>query len=119
MLIERLASHLIDNAVRHNVPGGWVRAATRCEAGIAELTITSSGDPIPPAQVNGLFEPFRRLSGRVDNRSGAGLGLSIVASVARTHGGRAEAHARPAGGLDVRIKLPATALPYYPVDGHA
>jgi len=109
VLIERLASNLIDNAVRHNIHGGWVRAATRCEAGSAELTITSSGDPIPPDQVNGLFEPFRRLSGRADNRSGAGLGLSIVASVARAHGGQAEAHARPGGGLDVRIRLPATA----------
>jgi signal transduction histidine kinase len=112
VLIERLASNLIDNAVRHNVPGGWVRAATCCKAGTAELTITSSGDPIPPDQVAGLFEPFRRLSGRAGNQSGAGLGLSIVASVARTHGGRAEAHSRSTGGLEVRIKLPATALPY-------
>lgn len=109
MLIERLASNLIDNAVRHNVCGGWVRAATRCEAGAAELTITNGGDPIPPGQVNGLFEPFRRLSGREDMSSGAGLGLSIVASVARAHGGHAEASAPAGGGLDVRITLPAAA----------
>ena len=64
VLIERLASNLIDNAVRHNVPGGWVIAATSHQAGIAELTVTSSGDPIPPGQVSGLFDPFRRLAGR-------------------------------------------------------
>jgi signal transduction histidine kinase len=50
VLIERLASNLIDNAVRHNLHGGCVQAATRCEAGIAELAITSSGDPIPPTR---------------------------------------------------------------------
>jgi signal transduction histidine kinase len=50
VLIERLASNLIDNAVRHNLHGGWVQAATRCEAGIAELAITSSGAPIPPTR---------------------------------------------------------------------
>ena len=50
-----------------------------------------------------------RLSGRIGTRSGSGLGLSIVASVAKAHGGRAEARARPDGGLDVQVTLPATA----------
>jgi signal transduction histidine kinase len=109
VLLERLVTNLIDNAVRHNVPGGWVTAATRCEPGFAELTITNSGQPIPPDQVSGLFEPFRRLTGRAGSQPGAGLGLSIVASVARAHGGRAEARARPEGGLDIQIRLPATA----------
>jgi signal transduction histidine kinase len=109
VLIERLVTNLIDNAVRHNMPGGWVQAATRCETGFAELTITNGGEPIPPDQVGGLFEPFRRLAGRAGSRPGAGLGLSIVASVARAHGGQATAHARPDGGLDVQIRLPATA----------
>jgi signal transduction histidine kinase len=59
--------------------------------------------------VTGLFEPFRRLSGRTGRQPGSGLGLSIVASVAKAHGGRAEARARPDGGLDVQVTLPATA----------
>jgi signal transduction histidine kinase len=108
VLIERLVTNLIDNAVRHNVPGGWVQAAARRESGFAELTVTNSGEPIPADQVGGLFEPFRRLAGRECSPSGAGLGLSIVASVARAHGGQATARARPEGGLDVQIRLPAT-----------
>ena len=56
-----------------------------------------------------MFEPFRRLSGRTGNQQGSGAGLFIVASVANAHGGHAEAHARPDGGLDVQITLPATA----------
>jgi signal transduction histidine kinase len=109
VLLERLIRNLIENAVRHNVTGGWVRASTRTGTGIAEITVSNGGEPIPADQVPGLFEPFRRLSGRTGNRPGSGLGLSIVASVANAHGGQAKAHARPDGGLDVQITLPATA----------
>jgi signal transduction histidine kinase len=115
VLLERLVSNLIDNAVRHNVTGGWVLASTRTEAGIAEITVANGGEHIPADQVTGLFEPFRRRSGRTGSRTGSGLGLSIVASVAHAHGGRAEAHARPDGGLDVQITLPATANGHGPV----
>jgi signal transduction histidine kinase len=109
VLLERLVSNLIDNAVKHNVTGGWVLASTKSGTGVAELTVTNGGEHIPSDQVTGLFEPFRRLSGRTGNRPGSGLGLSIVASVANAHGGHAEAHARPDGGLDVQITLPAAA----------
>jgi hypothetical protein len=95
--------------VKHNVTGGWVLASTKSGTGVAELTVTNGGEHIPSDQVTGLFEPFRRLSGRTGNRPGSGLGLSIVASVANAHGGHAEAHARPDGGLDVQITLPAAA----------
>jgi signal transduction histidine kinase len=110
VLLERLVSNLIDNAVRHNVPGGWVLVSTRYHEGRVELTVANSGDLIPADQVASLFEPFRRLSGRGATRSGTGLGLSIVVSVAKAHGGLTEAHARPAGGLEVQVKLPAQAL---------
>ncbi|WP_424923090.1 ATP-binding protein [Actinomadura rubrisoli] len=50
-----------------------------------------------------LFEPFRRLT----RGEGVGLGLSIVASIARAHGGEATARANPDGGLTVRIAFDA------------
>jgi signal transduction histidine kinase len=114
VLLERLVSNLIDNAVKHNETGGWVQASTKTNAGIAEITVTNGGEHIPPGQVPGLFEPFRRLSSRTGNQPGTGLGLSIVASVANAHGGHAKAHARPDGGLDVQITLPATANGHSP-----
>jgi signal transduction histidine kinase len=107
VLVERMVSNLVDNAVRHNLAGGWVLARTKHDGGLAELTVASSGDPIPADQVAGLFEPFRRLNGRPGSRPGTGLGLSIVASVASAHRGWAEARARPEGGLEVMIRLPA------------
>ncbi len=108
VLLERLVSNLIDNAVKHNVTGGWVLASTRTDAGNAEVTVANGGEHIPPGLVTGLFEPFRRLANRTGIRPGSGLGLSIVASVANAHGGHAQACARPDGGLDVQITLPAT-----------
>ena len=67
----------------------------------------------------GLFEPFRRLAsterlagtGRVSAVRGAGLGLSIVRSVAMAHGGTVEASPREGGGLVVRVHFPAAAGP--------
>jgi signal transduction histidine kinase len=115
VLLERLVSNLIDNAVKHNVTGGWVLASTRTEAGVAEITVANGGEHIPADQVTGLFEPFRRLSGRTGSRPGSGLGLSIVASVATAHGGHAQARARPDGGLDVQITLPGMAHGHGPV----
>ncbi len=114
VLLERLVSNLIDNAVKHNVTGGWVLASTRTDAGAAVLTVTNGGEHIPADQVTGLFEPFRRLCGRTGTRPGTGLGLSIVASVASAHSGHAQAHARPDGGLNVQITLPATANEHKP-----
>jgi K+-sensing histidine kinase KdpD len=54
-----------------------------------------------------LFEPFRRMEGRTGSASGAGLGLAIARSVAAAHAAALDAAARPAGGLDVRVDLPA------------
>jgi signal transduction histidine kinase len=64
VLLERLVSNLIDNAVRHNVPGGWVLASIRRHPGRVEL--------IPAGQVAALFEPFRRLCGRAGQTDPSG-----------------------------------------------
>jgi signal transduction histidine kinase len=64
---------------------------------------------VPAFEVEGLFEPFRRLgTERLATASkGAGLGLSIVRAVATAHAGHATAAARPEGGLTVTVTLPA------------
>ncbi len=109
VLLERLVGNLVQNAVRHNVPGGWVKVETGPEG---RLRVTNSGPVVPPDQVTGLFEPFRRLApDRVESSRGVGLGLSIVRSVARAHGGDVHATARPDGGLDIAVALPAAPSP--------
>jgi signal transduction histidine kinase len=112
VLVERLVANLIDNAIRHNVPGGWVQVATGTRAGMAFIEVTNGGPLIPAELVPALFEPFRRLSDRAladraGTPDGTGLGLSIVRSVAVAHRGQVAAWPRPAGGLEVSVSLPA------------
>ncbi|MFJ7215951.1 sensor histidine kinase [Amycolatopsis sp. NPDC098790] len=104
LMLERLAHNLVENGLRHNVPEGWVRVTTRSVGGRVELEVANSGPVIPPSEVPALFDPFHRRA-RVA-AEGAGLGLSIVRSVAHAHGGEVVATARPEGGLVVVVTLP-------------
>jgi signal transduction histidine kinase len=101
--------YLIDNAVRHNVPDGWVHVITGTGQGMAFIEVANSGPLIPAELVPSLFEPFQPLSDRAGSPGGTGLGLSIVRSVAAAHGGRATARALPTGGLVVSVSLPGCA----------
>jgi signal transduction histidine kinase len=108
LLVERLAANLIDNAVRHNVPGGDVQIATGTSGTRAILSVTSSGPVVPPAEVGRLFQPFQRLGTRRARRdSGHGLGLSIVRAIATAHDATVTPRARPGGGLAVEVAFPA------------
>jgi signal transduction histidine kinase len=106
VLLERLAGNLVENAVRHNVPGGWLRVDTGTVQGQARLQVSSSGPVVPADEVPHLFEPFRRSGAARTARRGAGLGLAIVRSVAAAHGGAVSAVAPPEGGLVVTVDLP-------------
>jgi signal transduction histidine kinase len=106
-LAERLAANLIDNALRHNAPGGWVQVWTGRRAGHAVLSVVNTGPVVPPAEVGRLFEPFQRLdAGRTGGRDGLGLGLSIVRAIADAHNARLHVCARPGGGLDILVRFP-------------
>ncbi|MEV7073132.1 HAMP domain-containing sensor histidine kinase [Streptomyces sp. NPDC091972] len=109
VLLERIALNLVQNAVRYNVPeGGWVEVTTEVQHGQAVLTVTNTGPVVPAYEVDNLFEPFKRLRGadRTGSDKGVGLGLSIVRSVARAHGGHITAQPREGGGLVMRVTLP-------------
>jgi signal transduction histidine kinase len=103
-LLERLVTNLVHNAVHYNTRGGSVTV----EVGEhPALVITNTGPQVPLTQVGDLFEPFRRLDrDRTTRRAGAGLGLSIVRSVALAHDGSVAATPNLGGGLRVTVKLP-------------
>jgi signal transduction histidine kinase len=107
LLVQQLVTNLIDNAVRHNVPGGDLRVATGTSNGRAVLSVTNSGPVIPATEVDRLFQPFQRLGPRPARRDGGhGLGLSIVRSIATAHGAIIGALAPPEGGLAVDVTFP-------------
>ena len=105
-LLERMISNLVDNAVRHNEPGGWIRLRTGRSAAAAYLEIANSGPFIPDDAVSSLFEPFRRMEARTGARDGVGLGLSIARSVVTAHHATVTASSQPAGGLDISVQIP-------------
>jgi signal transduction histidine kinase len=105
-LIERMLANLVDNAIRHNEPGGHVRVATSQVGDRARLVVSNGGLPIAPDVATTLTEPFRRLD---RGTSGFGLGLSIVRSVVEAHHGVIELIAPARGGLEVRVELQALA----------
>jgi signal transduction histidine kinase len=105
-LLERMISNLVDNAVRHNEPGGWIRLRTGHSAAAAYLEIANSGPFIPDDAVPSLFEPFRRMEARTGARGGVGLGLSIARSVVTAHHATVTASSQPAGGLDISVQIP-------------
>ena len=104
LLVQQLTANLIDNAARHNIPGGDIQVATGTSGGHAVLSVANSGQVIPAAEVDRLFQPFQRLGPRPARRDGGhGLGLSIVRAIATAHGATIGARALPGGGLAVDV----------------
>jgi signal transduction histidine kinase len=104
ILLERLVQNLVENGIRHNRAGGWLTVRTGATADGVEVVVTNSGPVVAAYELEMIFEPFRRLAGDRSSR-GLGLGLSIVAAVARAHGGRAFAVPNDGGGLIVTVRL--------------
>jgi signal transduction histidine kinase len=105
-LLRTMTANLIDNAVRHNITGGWIEIRTHSAPEEARLEISNAGATITAAEAASLTEPFRQL-GTARTGDGLGLGLSIAASVAQTHGGQLAIEPLPRGGLRVSVALPA------------
>jgi signal transduction histidine kinase len=109
-LLWRLIGNLIENSIRHGVRGGSVDVRVGTRAGMAELVVANSGQIVPPADVERLFDPFARGSQNRPAKAGLGLGLAIVKAVSDAHGGTVSAVANPEGGLTVTVRLPAASL---------
>jgi signal transduction histidine kinase len=108
-LLDRLAGNLIENAIRYNHLLGKLWLRTDSVDGQARLVVGNTGYEVEPADVPGLFEPFRRGGWERTGSRGSGLGLSIVRAVCDAHGGTVSAVAQPGGGLEVTVSLPGAA----------
>jgi signal transduction histidine kinase len=106
VLLDRLVANLVDNAVRHNHPGGRVEVATGTVDAVSFLRVANSGRVITTAEANRLLEPFvRGTSAQSGGDHGAGLGLSIVQAIVEAHDGDLTLTPRPAGGLEITVRL--------------
>jgi signal transduction histidine kinase len=104
-LLERLLGNLVENAVRHNVPGGWIRIHTGTVDDTGVLEVASSGPVVDAHALSELFEPFRQGQRARTGHRGTGLGLSIVRAVVAAHGGTVGAVPVDGGGLRVTVRL--------------
>lgn len=101
-LLSRALANLLQNLERYT-PAGTSAVLTVHPDG---LSLTDEGPGVPKEALEHLFDPFFRVeSSRSRATGGTGLGLMIVAEVARAHGGRAEASVGDKGGLCVRMWL--------------
>jgi signal transduction histidine kinase len=106
-LLERLATNLIDNAIRHNIHGGRVDVMTATRAGQAILSVANDGPVIGAEDLDRLQQPFQQLgTARTNHGDGHGLGLSIVHAIATAHGATLAVQAQPTGGLRVTVSFP-------------
>jgi signal transduction histidine kinase len=84
--VAQLLSNLLANALRHGAEDAPVTVRARTRDGRFELSVSNAGEPIPPARLAVLFEPFTRAAHH-HGQEGLGLGLYIAAEIARAHGG--------------------------------
>lgn len=111
-LLRRMVDNVVDNAIIHNRPAGWITVGTRAGPRSACIVVENGGPMLDQDEVDQLAQPFRRLGAdRISAERGSGLGLSIVAATVAAHGGKLDLRARPAGGLRVTIELPLAGRP--------
>jgi signal transduction histidine kinase len=102
--LRRLLNNLVENGLKY---GGAVQGRVHVEGRLAVIEIDDNGPGIVPAELDRVFEPFFRSEpSRNRETGGIGLGLAVVRSVARAHGGDVTLHNRLKGGLRARVELP-------------
>lgn len=106
-LAGQLIANLVDNALRHNVPGGRVDITTGTVNSRAVLSVANTGPTVPGAAVDRLFQPFQRLApDRLSRSEEHGLGLAVVQAIADAHGARISARPQDSGGLQIEVAFP-------------
>jgi two-component system OmpR family sensor kinase len=103
---------LLENAVKYTDPGDSIELAAHADgADGVVIEVSDSGSGVPPEALPRIFDRWARAdSARTRERGGAGLGLAIVAAVARGHGGRCSVKPLPRGTA-FRLHLPVRAAP--------
>jgi len=106
--LRQLFLVLLDNAVRYSKSKGAVKVEIGSADGEVRVRVSDRGIGIPPEELEGVFERFRR-GGRAAamNDEGLGLGLPVAKAIVEAHKGRIEMASRPGEGTTVTVALPA------------
>jgi PAS domain S-box-containing protein len=105
--LREVVLRLVGNAVKFTPDGGRVAVAVESGADRGVLTVSDTGIGIPEEDQRRMFGRFERGTGAEERAiQGAGLGLSIVSTVVRRHGGQIEVDSAPGDGTTIRVVLP-------------
>jgi two-component system, OmpR family, sensor kinase len=108
--LRQLFLVLLDNAVRYSKSKGAVKVELGSAGGEVKVRVSDRGIGIPPEELEGIFERFRRGgSAAAMNEEGLGLGLPVAKAIVEAHKGRIEMASRPGEGTTVTVSLPAGA----------
>ena len=105
--LRQVLINLLSNAIKYNRRGGQVVVQTRREGATAVLSVRDTGRGLAPAQIAGLFEPFKRFGREHDGIEGAGIGLAIVKAIVDGMQGRIAVSSTPGAGATFEVSLPA------------
>ncbi len=106
-MLTRVFTNLCDNALRHTPTGGRVTVAAVQQQNMLVVSVSDTGEGIPPEAVGRVFERFYRAdSARQSTMGGSGLGLAIVRAIIEAHGGKAWAENNPVAGVSILFTLP-------------
>lgn len=106
--LGQLVGNLVSNAVAYGTPGAQITVSTTTDAERFSIAVHNAGEPIPEALQATLFQPMVRGTTSGTERRSVGLGLYIVAEVARAHGGRVRVESTAARGTEFIAEFPHT-----------
>jgi signal transduction histidine kinase len=110
--LTQVLRNLVRNATAHTDAGDRVVVAAHAADSRLEISVSDSGPGIPPAELEHIFERFRRLDhDRSRDRGGSGLGLAIARAIVEAHGGTIRAESDLGQGATFRIDLPGYRAP--------
>lgn len=105
--VYQILFNLMENAVKYNLPGGWVDVKVTAAGDKAILVVEDTGVGIPEEDISKVFDRFYRVDkARSRAAGGTGLGLSIVRDTARRYGGEVTAQRREKEGTRFTVTLP-------------
>jgi PAS domain S-box-containing protein len=105
--VERIIENLLVNATRHTPTGTEVSISVRTDGDTALICVDDAGPGVPTELREAIFERFCQAPGA--DRTGLGMGLSLVARLTHLHAGDVWVSDSPAGGASFRVRLPLTA----------
>jgi signal transduction histidine kinase len=120
--MKRAIENLVGNALKYGVPDTPIRIGIEEQHGRMMLAVHNEGEPIPPEQIECIFQVFQRaVAAKEGDKPGWGIGLPYVRSVAESHGGSVSVDSAMGRGTTFMLDLPLDARPFQstPVLGKA